>query len=203
MSTVCFLCTVLTTHIQPCPDGMQPFICPPEATKGSKKAIKWMEQYYGTGVIVVNPALITSTDDMNLFVFRGIVDKKDGTMKLVSEENYNSKSTRSVWSEKETDANKNGLRIKIASTGTAAGQSAPLYIVVSVSNEQMPKDKVPDGFLVLAIEGFCVGGTINPHTKEVGYVAFVRSDGTQKASVLRFNHQNEVLIKFLNAIRTG
>ena len=92
-------------------------------------------------------------------------------------------------------------RVKIATTSNAIGQAAPLYVVVSVSESQMPAAQTPDGFRVMKLEGFCISGTSTPDHTACGYVAFVRSDGSQSASILRFEHQNEKFIEFINKIR--
>ena len=201
MSAVALMLTCLSTHIFPCPPGTPPYVCPPNLPPGAKKSIDMMKKHYGCDVCVVHPGLVTSTDDMNIFVFRGELPKTNKDIKLVSKQAYDHKSTRSLWSEDVSEKSLNGLRVKIAVTISAAGQAAQLYIIVSVNEKQMPKDKTPDGVIVLEIEGLCFSGTVSPNNTSTGFLVFVRSDGTQAASVMRFKHQNKQIVKFVNEAR--
>jgi hypothetical protein len=66
------------------------------------------------------------------------------------------------------------LHRELATMGTAAGQSAPLYIVVSgLSEEEMPKEHSPEGFFPMEISSLTIGGTVDPNNTGKGYIVFI------------------------------
>ena len=111
MSGVVLMLVTLSTHILPCPVGVQPFVCPDNLSPGGKLSIQLMEEYYGGPVIVVHPALVFSTDDMNLFIFKDVLNKNDNKLKLVSAEAYATRGTKSLYDmDNKDDKGLNGVQ---------------------------------------------------------------------------------------------
>ena len=87
-----------------------------------------------------------------------------------------------------------GMRVKLTWTFNGTGQCAPLFITVSgLHDRELPPGK---DFVVLKVQGLCIGGVGIGGDSQLGYVAFTRKEsGAEK---MRFNYQNEALIPFIN-----
>ena len=122
---------------------------------------------------------------------------------IVSTQAYQGRGVHSIYNKEESTKSKNGSRVKLGTTGTAAGQSAPPYIVISgLTEADMPLQNTPDGVLILEIPKLSVGGMVDPDNGGVGFVVFIHSDGSNDASVNRFHHQTQITYNsFINSIR--
>jgi hypothetical protein len=203
MSAVSLALVVGATHFYLCPPGGTPFRPHEDATEGAKLFYELAKRAFGGHEICcVSPYLVTSTDDMNSFIYRGTLEGKKSGMILVSQEAHARKHYRSIYSDDEAAAAKRGRRVKLGTTGTAAGQAAAPYLIVGgLTEEEMPSSKTPDGFICMALPSFAVGGTVNPGNKEVGYVVFTRSSGESHATIRRFLHQHKCYLEFISKIR--
>jgi hypothetical protein len=202
MSAVCLALVTGATHFYPCPPDEPPFVPDDDATDGAKKFYELMKKALGGGDIgCVSPFLVTSTDDMNSFIFKGTVaDPSKKGLVLIGDKAFHNRHHRSAYSEEEQTAGKKGRRVKFGTTGTAAGQAMQPYLIVGgLTEEELPTEQNPDGVLIMELDSFSVGGTVDPENEGTGYVCFLRS-GTN-ASIKRFQHQHDCFLRFITRIR--
>ena len=87
MSAVTLCLVVAPTHFYPCPPGKREFRPSPKATAGAKLFYELVRKGFGNILICcISPSLVTSMDDMNLFIYRDTLDSKKEGMILVSQE---------------------------------------------------------------------------------------------------------------------
>ena len=60
---------------------------------------------------------------------------------------------------------------------------APLFLVINVSNAELPPDRCKDGLLVLEIPGLCIGGDTSMDLQTKGFVVFKRGKDSQESKV--------------------
>ena len=139
----------------------------------------------------VQPELITSTDESTQYIFEGNKAHQD-KFTLVTKESNGVRGTNAIY---KLDDGKDmcGMRVKLTQTFNGTGQCAPLLITVSGLNErELPPDK---DFVVLKIQGLCIGGIGIGGDTQLGYVVFTKKNQGQKKRSPYY--QNEVLIPFI------
>ena len=121
------------------------------------------------------PALITSTDDTTLFVFKGRASAPESWYLLQGGSLQKKEKYCSVYSneEKGTD-HLNGLRVRPTVSINGIGMIAPTFITIKGVNEkELPTQNCPCGCLYIEIPGLCVGGTQDLRNKSVGHMCFI------------------------------
>lgn len=125
----------------------------------------------------------------------------DGTQNRASQSAYvgDADGTKSL--------NCNGIWMRFTVTFSASGMVAPIYITITgLTEADMPRSKVPNGQLVIPIEGLTYDGSVDPRNKEIGYVVFIWNDSDNKndysQETLNFPYyQQHVFYPFLDASR--
>ena len=123
------------------------------------------------------PALVTSTDDTTVFVFKGRSSAPENWYLLQGggiqkKDKYQSYYTNE---EKGTD-HLNGLQVRPTITINGIGMIAPTFITIKGVNErELPIESCPSGRLYIKIPGLCVGGTQDLRHEAIGHVCFIRN----------------------------
>jgi len=152
----------------------------------------------------LKPQYVTSTDDTAVFAIEGIIKDGQNEWKRVSSSavKHSERATRSVFTTEETEDSFicNGLRIKLTFTFSAAGTMAPLVMrITRLSETELPVSTCPDGFLMVAVPGLCVGGSVDPRANSTGYIVFTRKSLASSVSIDRmfFNWYESTVYKQL------
>ena len=192
MSAVALATVVAGSHYWPCKPGEVEFKPPETASKGAKLMYALTKEAFG-GIPLhcVSPHLLSSIDDMNHFIFKG-VKRKGQSMLIGSREALSNKNVQSIIDPKKSTSFQTGCHVKLGTTGTAAGQTSVPYVVISgLSRSEMPLEETPDGLIVMEVEGHCIGGSVYPSNCGTGFIMFTRSDSTNTVHVQCFLHQLE------------
>ena len=180
----------------------------PRATKGARKLAQMITDYYGSDVPIfpVHPALLLSTDDSTLFVFRGKVKKDSGWYLHEAGRNTSVLSTYST--DVGGSSNLNGLRVRLTHTMSGLGIMAPLYITVyGLTERELSPQEYPTGILVVRVPGLCYAGHMDVRVKEVGFLVFTRSAAHEaganvSSSTMNFSYyRKHVLLPFIRNVR--
>ena len=193
---------IAVTHFRLCPPGEKPFVPPPKATNGAKLMWAKAKVVHGGDVCCVLPRLVTSTDDMTQFIFKGEIKNNKEVFLLVAVEGYEQRKNRSMYGDHKTTESLQGIRVKLATTSNAFGQSAaPIVIVSGLSDAQMPKDKTPEGVILIPLDRLGMAGNSSGEIHCQGYLIFIRGDGSKTPHMRRFAYQNLVYQDFIAEIR--
>ncbi|KAL7536957.1 hypothetical protein ACHAXR_007505 [Thalassiosira sp. AJA248-18] len=142
------------------------------------------------------PHCVVNSDDTTEFICKGIQPKKSKEIGLIAHSAFQSKSTLSIHHKE--DSNKmNGQRIKRHLISAGTGDTAPPVICVAGLTEyEMPVED----FIVLEIEGLCVGGYGAHQSRGFGYLLFMRGGNGAERKRFRWIREN-VLFPFINWLR--
>jgi hypothetical protein len=88
----------------------------------------------GVPVVPIKPELITSTDDITVFIFCGSNTKPD-EFRLVTKKSCLNKGRNSVYKVNESD-HMNGMRVKLTWILSGGGTCAPLFVTVMGLNDR-------------------------------------------------------------------
>ena len=139
----------------------------------------------------LKPQYVTSTDNTAVFAIEGIIKDGQNEWKRVSSSaaKHSERASRSsifTTEEIEDSVICNGLLIKLTFTFSAAGTMAPLVMrITRLSESELPVSTCPDSFLVVAVPGFCVGGSVDPQANSTGYIVFTRKSSASSVSIDR------------------
>ena len=194
-STISYALAVTTSHFIPAPRTRY-HITKEELPDSSVHLWNLAEQQYNKvniassdpqhpnyqSLVPVLPNLLTTTDEMTIFVTPTIIDGKDDWYLVArpDEERVQAKNSESVNSNYHTkqqgDAHCRGLRIVLNNTFTGGGQTAPLFVTVyGLSKEELPGDDM----VTVPIMGLNAGSSQNSCDEE-GYICFVRGRNEKK-----------------------
>jgi hypothetical protein len=177
---------------------------PDDALEGVKILYRLARNAHGGKIMPRHPGLITTTDETTIFIFAGVLNrKKQLELTLVAEEALKEANVRSCYDLEVDERALRGLRVKHIMTHCALGLSAVPYIIVSgLTEEQLPKELTPSGFLSLKVEGLIGGGIKGARSPCHGFVVFTRSDGTDSVGAEKIGHYlKNVFIPFGNDTR--
>ena len=176
---ICYLHTIATTHYVVNTD--KGALDDPRlklASDGSRELYKFScDMHGGAALRCVLNDMNMSTDDTCVFVCT-IRNGKVEEWHLEINGNKNSKN-RSSFS---TDQNAKtggfiggGMSIRLTYTMSSSGKLAPIFAqVLHLSERELPVETCPDGILLVAFPGLCIGSSVDSRHKHPGYVAFVR-----------------------------
>jgi hypothetical protein len=176
------------------------------ATLSVKYLLKIVSDYYGGAPVhPVERKKLAFMDDSAEYVVEGRNDEATGRQSLMitAVNALNKKGTRSVYNAKSTST-KIGLHIKLTFLMTAAGSTAPAFISVLGLNERELNPKIcPEGILLLAIKGLCIGGgCLQPDVDLPGYVVLIRNDHDGESDKLKSHmYLDYVLLLFVEQVR--
>ena len=207
ISTITYLFTVATTHLfigKPSPKIHTYKLT--DATPDAQLLASLVSRANnGVPIHHVLPAMVTSTDDTTVFVFRGASTKLEGWYLTESKLQGNKQSLFSN-DEGGTDQKK-GLRVRLTFTLNAIGMMAATYIsVTGITEKELPKSKCPSGIYIMKIPGLCPGGGSDPRLNAPGFVVFLRAEKSgvsgKTAEGKKFERYREhVLLPFLSTCR--
>ena len=130
------------------PDGV-------DLTEGAKETLKVICQANpGIKMKVVLPHLVVNHDGSGQFLMRNKNDAshqgKKQELLLTHSTSLKGEGTRSIHSEPEQKTTPTGgMRLKHSATTSAVGQKArPFYSFTGLTEQELPKDKHPDGCFV-------------------------------------------------------
>jgi hypothetical protein len=154
---------------------------------------------------------IYSTNDTTELICEGVMDsakKEAAAWKIVASSTcgHAEKGVRAVYELDNTDIC-NGLRIKLTFSFSAGGTMAPAVIrVAGLSEAELPIEMNESPMLIVEVHGLCVGASVDPCSRDPGYIVFMRStskDQWTSSDQIFFEWYYEfVFRKFVNAQRT-
>ena len=143
-----------------------------------------------------SPYLIITVDDTQDFATEGTQPARSSEMGLVSKSGLSNSRTLSI-KHVDDSSKMDGRRVKRHFMANGAGDSAPpVYIISGLTEYEMPNDD----FLVLDVEGMCVGGYGVGGSTEKGYIILMAAKtGMEK---VRFAWVLEnIMIPFVKKLR--
>ena len=202
ISAMAFLCVVASTHYDVATEiqaDLEKDMKSDELPEGVKKLFKMISKAHDNlPLIPVIPALVISTDDTVNYVFEGEGTKEE-KFRLVGTKSLSKAGSQSRY---KYDDSKNmcGTRVKLTYSFSAAGTSAPIFITITGLNKR--ELTCTEDFLVLAIEGLCVGGGgVTVGNKQKGYLVFMKSEKGMDKKRYKFYRDN-ILLPFINDSRS-
>jgi hypothetical protein len=121
------------------------------------------------------PDLVTTTDEVTLFVSSEVIEGKDSfhfsvRPSLTNQPNKDSSKRDPYTTALTGDKHHRGLRISLNNTFTAGGLSAPVFACVyGCTPQEMPGDEI----VVLEVKGLVAAANMNA-SQSKGYVVFIR-----------------------------
>ena len=209
LSTVAYLFTIATTHLIISSDDPSHSYQQSTGTmtKGARELLKLVSLANdGAPIKPVLPALITSTDDTTVFVFKGSSKEPEGWYLVENERDGKDQSNFSN-DDGGTD-NKNGLRVRLTFTMNGVGMmAAPFVTVTGLTERELPRETCPSGVFIISIPGLCAGGNSDIRNISPGFVCFVRSERCEisgkTAEKKNFEwYREHVLLPFVSDCRT-
>jgi hypothetical protein len=169
-------------------------------SQGACEFVDMVKKAYGhDSVYLVKPSYVMSTDDTTQYIFSG-TNNNSNEFYLVSDAGISGSGTRSPSEVSDSQA-MNGFRIKLTVTITKAGEMAPIFCSVFLSEKELPTETCPEGFLVLPIKGLAVGSATDVFNQQLGYVCFIRRTGESSADLRRYKHyRNAILLPFIKEL---
>ena len=173
-----------------------------DGTEGAKRLHDLVMQCNGNAPLkYALPALITSTDDTTMFVFKGTAPSVESWHVVPVLDQKNRKDHQSYFSNNVGGTSLlNGTRVRLTFTMNALGNTAAPFITV------YGKIKYPKGHLILELPGLCAGGTQDLRLNEVGYVCFVRTEKSDNGKTVEQRnfefYREKVLMPFLSSARS-
>ena len=176
MSSISYLINVAASHFIVGSDNSSRSTLLPKATVGAKKLHRLVsEANDGMPIFPVHPALITSTDDTTVFVFKGKAEKEKGW--YIIEKDADGRKQAHFTNDKGGTDHLNGLRVHFTFTLNAIGaMAAPFITVTGITERELPKHSCPSGCLIISVDGLCPGASADPRNNSPGFVAFVRPE---------------------------
>ena len=148
---------------------------------GAKKTIQMIEKACGYEVTPLDLSLITSTDDTSLYITDDTIQKMNyNEWHILSKEGVAIKNFRnSKHVGKKKDANHGGFRVKMCFSLSASGQIADLCVVIGgLTSDELPMSenelRASRGIRIIEESGLTPGCTLNPQSKEYGYLILCR-----------------------------
>ena len=158
---------------------------------------KMVSQFHGNRPVRARPAhLIITVDDSTIYATEGTQPDRTSEIGLVGTSALSRSRTLSLKNV-DNSTKMHGTRIKRHFMGSGDGTSAPpVWIITGLPDYEMPHDD----FLVIDVEGLCIGGYGVGGSKEKGYIILMKSKkGMEK---VRFAWvQENILIPFVAKVR--
>ena len=151
-----YIFTTICSHIMVADDGVGED--PPQDDWGLLRAVR---DHHGVPVKPVPRTLVGNADQSTLGVKLNPDGKHEPTFYVVSKADEESGKRMSFW-RAGADRSDPWVFIKVYELVSADGeQSVFMWVVMHLTEEQLPTSLCPDGMFKLEIEGFCIGAYSN------------------------------------------
>ena len=176
MSTISYLMTVAASHFIVSTDNSSHSTLLTKAAVGSKKPHRLVTAANdGLPIFPVHPALITSTNDTTVFVFKGVAEKEKRWYLI--ENGASCKKQAHFTNDKRGTDHLNGSCVRLTFTLNAVGaMAAPFITVTGITECELPKHSCASGCRIVSVNGLCPGVSADPCNNSPGFVAFVRTE---------------------------
>jgi hypothetical protein len=188
MSSVCFMILVAATHYIPMTTQTNLYEEQQkkmkDASPGARKLFSLvLKANMDWPILAVKPAYIFSTDDTTTYVCLGEERTKVDFL-LVGKNSLLNAGTRSMYQASDSNVMQ-GLRVKLTFTFSQAGLVADTFVsIVGLTEQEIPKETCPSGFLGIAVKGLGVGGGgITVGEQKTGWVVLIRNDNDQSGGI--------------------
>jgi hypothetical protein len=154
-------------------------------------------------ILAVKPAYIYSTDDTTTYVCQGEQRTKEDFL-LVGKNSLVNAGTRSKYQAGDLHAMQ-GLRVKLTFTFSQAGLVADTFVsIVGLTDQEIPKETCPSGFLAIDVKGLGIGGAgVTVGEQKTGWVVFIRNDNDQSGDKERYKfYREKVFLPFVRQSRS-
>ena len=95
---------------------------------------------------------------------------------------------------------RSGFVMRLTHTMSASGRMAPVFCqMLHLTERELPKDKCPDGVLIVEFPGLAVGASTDIRNNEVGYVVFARQGAPE--SLIFKKYIMKVYLPYLQMLR--
>ena len=164
MSAVAFAATVAaTTRID--------LVAVPPGYKPSE-----IDKYFDKPGIMMDDWQQVNTDSTKICITPNKQKTKVETFALSGQET----STQSIWSTNPNVSSflSGSMMVELFACMSGDGATAPVSVVVAVSEEVLPKETFPSGILRVSIPGLAPGASVDPRNKLDGYLYLKRAGTT-------------------------
>lgn len=143
---------------------------------------------------------LNSTDDMALFFYLANNMDTDGDVRIARKEDMG--NSFAVHDRGSTGDKYNGIKCRLTNTINGGGFMAPICLVFpGFTAEELPKDTVESGFVVMKVRGLTPDGDINAHSQQVGYAVLMRSSEPGVEEAFFTWYEKNIRMPFTDAVR--
>ena len=201
ISAMSYALVVSATHAVPADD--ENFPKEEDCTPG---AWEWVTKVRDASPLIkmrmLEPHEIINHDNCTDVVFEGIHMTRTNEILVAHVNSLSNRGTHGLYIETTEHDEKTSLfRIKRTLAISASGhRSQPFYTIAGLSEFELPRDKCPEGFLVMAIHGLSPSAATDPFDEKVGYVCLMRSQ--KGAEQVKFSYwRKNVLYPFVRRLQ--
>lgn len=135
-----------------------------------------IDKYFDKPGIMMDDWQQVNTDSTKICITPNKQKKKVETFALSGQET----STQSIWSTNPNVSSflSGSMMVELFACMSGDGATAPVSVVVAVSEEVLPKETFPSGILRVSIPGLAPGASVDPRNKLDGYLYLKRAGTT-------------------------